>query len=789
MWKKVIRRQAYYYASAAFLLLWLIYFLNIINQPYIGLNIENLNGQWIVTSSDPYGEGYKSGVRVGDLIISIDNEDIDKYRKVQIWGQVEGASTIEARMIGQSTDKIIKIPKRPILQMVLREFPLPILGLTFWFLGFITWFKRRYWPQARALFWLNWFIGLAILLAPASGRGLLLARELEYIFLSAVPIFLINFVSVFPNKSVDRVNRVNRWGRLMFTLMFAIILIIIVLQSAGIVHFMSLLRKLVLAIMSIGILFTLWNLRTLLRLPKDKPEKNQATILLLGLSTGFMPFVLLTAIPFIFGFQPIMDARVSSLFISVIPMTWYYVVVNKYLQDSRELLGTIASYFIAGAIISFVVSYLHFTFKLTSSLNLVLYLSTLALFLVLIVCFSLIRVVISKLLDKYLFLEGKQAFKNGILKLNESLTMINEENQMLEEVVKSLAIEGALTVVEDGKGGYFKNVVGRFSRESAEQAKLEEFFQADPRVDLEARILSDDFPAEIYIPFITNDYTCGIFLGHHYSKVKFRLDELPLITLISSQLAQRLITKLVLKELSKEIKDLTQKALISQRRNKGLKGMTSSLFRSLENERKSIACEIHDGPLHQGLDLNRWLKYLIEECPTNNDDKTVKAISHMREIVEDFNFELRLIFNNLGPPSLIDLGLITAVELMCEEVMQKELLLISLENVNISREERFEEDIELVAYRFLQEGISNVVKHSGSNKLKIHIEMSESRIELTVRDSGKGFDTSKIEDWSLTGAHLGIVGMKERLESLGGDLQISSAIHRGTMLKATIPIA
>lgn len=649
----------------------------------------------------------------------------------------------------------------------------------------MTWLRRPFLAQARALFWLNWFIGLAIVLAPASSRDLLLARELEYIFFGAVPIFLISFISIFPIKNI---NRLNSLGRLILILLFVIIFIVTIMQSVGIIHSFNLLRKLVLTTVSIGILFTLWNLVTLFKLPKDKKEKNRANFLLLGMSIGFLPFVLLTAIPIVFGLQPIMSAHASSLFVSVIPMTLYYVVVNKYLPDSRRLLVTIISYFVAGVIISFIISYL-FTLKLSSAFNLELYLTTLALLVVFIISFNLIRIVISKLLNKHLFPEETQAFKRRILELHESLSMINEENLMLEEVVKSLAIEGAFIAVEDAKGGYLKKAIGNFLEKPSEQAELEEFFQAEQRINLEAKILPASFPAEIYIPIVSNGYSCGLFIGHRYSRIKFELDELPLITLISSQLAQRLMTAFVIKELSKEIKELAQRSLDSQRRNQGLQGLTSSMFRSLEKERKSIAGEIHDGPLQLGLDLNRWLKYLSEECPTNDDDKTIMAISHMREIVKDFNFELRLIFNNLRPPSLTDLGLLTAVELMCEEVMQKELLLISLETASISREERFQEEVEIVAYRFLQEGISNAVKHSGSNKLKILIEVGETRIELTVRDSGKGFDTSEIDDWSLTGAHFGIVGMKERIESLGGDLQISSEIQRGTILKASIPLA
>ncbi|EGW40601.1 putative membrane protein, partial [Desulfosporosinus sp. OT] len=445
MWKRVSRRQAYYYASAVFLVLWIVCFVAIINQPYIGLNIENLNGQWIVTSSDPQGEGYKSGVRVGDLIVKINNDDIDKYRIVQIWNQVEGASTIDVRKVGQPTDNMITIPKHPIFKMILSEIPMLILGLAYWLLGFITWYRRPFLQQARSLFWLNSFIGLAIVLASASSRGLLMARELEYIIFSAVPILLINFVAVFPHEIK---NRINQWGRLMLTLMFAIVLLITVLQSSGIVHFVSPLRKMVLATMSLGIFLALGNLGASLKLPKDKPEKNQANIILLGMVIGFLPFVLLTAIPSIFGYQPIMSAQVSSLFVSVIPATLYYAIVNKYLPDSQRLIGTMISYFVAGVIISFVVSYLHFVLTFSSTFNLELYLSTLALFIVFIVCFTLIRVLISKILDKYLFPEAKQGFKKRILELNESLSMINDQNQMLEELVKSLAIEGAFIAVE-----------------------------------------------------------------------------------------------------------------------------------------------------------------------------------------------------------------------------------------------------------------------------------------------------------------------------------------------------
>ncbi|MFZ3132659.1 MAG: hypothetical protein WA125_16560, partial [Desulfosporosinus sp.] len=76
----MFRRQAYYIASVAFIVLGLIYFIVAINRPYIGLDLENANGQWLVTISDPDGEGYQAGVRVGDIVLKINDDVPGNYR-------------------------------------------------------------------------------------------------------------------------------------------------------------------------------------------------------------------------------------------------------------------------------------------------------------------------------------------------------------------------------------------------------------------------------------------------------------------------------------------------------------------------------------------------------------------------------------------------------------------------------------------------------------------------------------------------------------------------------------
>jgi two-component system sensor histidine kinase ComP len=788
---KVFRKYIYYIASVIFIAVGIVYFIACLQQSFIGLEIENIKGQWIVTTSNTYGEGAQLGIQVGDEILKINNEDTGKYLYIQKWGEAEGASTIEFRRAGQITNSIITIQKQPVSLRIFSDIPLYILGFIFWFLGFITWFKRSFLIQARTLFWLNWLIALAFVLVNASSRDLLFGKELECITFSLVPVFLIRLISVFP---INNKNSINRVGCKVSIFIFLMVLSLIVIQLFDMFHLVSLIRKLMLSNMIIGIIFVLWNLSRLIKLPKDKPERNQAGILLFGMAAGFLPIMLLTAIPIIFNHQQLAYFQISSLFVAVIPVSLYYVIVNKYLPDSRRLLKTIMSSFIAG-VISFILTYLIFFLQM-KNLNFENYLTLLFSTLLFIVCFSIMRIVITKLLER----NNLFNFKQRITEPNDNLNSLVAEDRILEDLIKSLGIEGAFIIVENAQIGCMRKAVGRFQVKQNEQTELEDFFHNDQRLEMEPRILPDDFPAAIYIPFVSHDSTCGIFFGHRTSRIKFVQSELAFLTLLAGQLTHQLIMSFIINKLTgendvltniinkltKEIKFLTENYRGSHRRIVELQSITNSLVRNLERERKLIFREIYDGPLHSGLDLSRWIKYLKEE--SLSDDRKQKIINHIQDLAEDVKHELCLIADELHPPTLADLGLLTAIELLCQEIMLKEQSLISLKTSGISSEDRFKEEVEITAYRFIQEGIMNSIQHSGSNRQRVYIELTESRLELAVSDSGRGFDVRQIEEWLLKGTHFGIVGMKERIESLGGELEINSAIHKGTTIKATITI-
>ena len=93
-------------------------------------------------------------------------------------------------------------------------------------------------------------------------------------------------------------------------------------------------------------------------------------------------------------------------------------------------------------------------------------------------------------------------------------------------------------------------------------------------------------------------------------------------------------------------------------------------------------------------------------------------------------------------------------------------------------------EIALCLFRVLQEGLQNAVKHSGSRQVEVGLRGATDVIELTVRDSGVGFDPEE----AIIGSGLGLTSMKERLKLVHGELFIDSEPGRGTLIRATVPL-
>jgi signal transduction histidine kinase len=140
---------------------------------------------------------------------------------------------------------------------------------------------------------------------------------------------------------------------------------------------------------------------------------------------------------------------------------------------------------------------------------------------------------------------------------------------------------------------------------------------------------------------------------------------------------------------------------------------------------------------------------------------------------------------NLIPASLDHLGLAPALEQLVKSFGQETHLAIRLKTVGLGEADRLPQETDTALYRIVQEALTNAVRHSRATHIDVVLERRDDSMLIIVEDDGEGFDVNLSRD----NGHLGLLGMQERAEVLGGSLAVESAPGRGTTVVVEVPYA
>ena len=214
----------------------------------------------------------------------------------------------------------------------------------------------------------------------------------------------------------------------------------------------------------------------------------------------------------------------------------------------------------------------------------------------------------------------------------------------------------------------------------------------------------------------------------------------------------------------------------TQRQSLGLK-----IILAQEEERRRVAREIHDGPAQSMANL----VLRTEICEKIIDSKPGEVKEELRELktmVRNSLQEIRKIIFDLRPMALDDLGLIVTLKRFVEDFREKNSLHIDFSSSGDMG--RGNKDLEIAVFRIIQEALNNVVKHADASEVVVIVGIEADCINVTVRDNGRGFNPAK----KHPDGSYGLMGIKERVGLLEGDLDIYSGIGKGTELKVRVPI-
>lgn len=204
-----------------------------------------------------------------------------------------------------------------------------------------------------------------------------------------------------------------------------------------------------------------------------------------------------------------------------------------------------------------------------------------------------------------------------------------------------------------------------------------------------------------------------------------------------------------------------------------------------EEERRRVARELHDQMGQHLAALQLVLKSLEDKYA--DDPAASPRLTRMRAIAEEIDTEVDRLALELRPAALDDLGLEAVVLQHVSEWSERSGVPVDF-HCHGFRHRRLPADIEIVLYRVVQEALTNVLKHAGATQVSLILEHRGDSVHMIIEDDGSGFDPQALERTGANKRRLGLLGMQERIELIGGAYEIESTAGTGTTIFLRVPL-
>jgi signal transduction histidine kinase len=213
--------------------------------------------------------------------------------------------------------------------------------------------------------------------------------------------------------------------------------------------------------------------------------------------------------------------------------------------------------------------------------------------------------------------------------------------------------------------------------------------------------------------------------------------------------------------------------------------LSARLISAQETEKKRLSHELHDemGQLLTAISLN--LAAVERNIPETGSESLRERLDDANEFVVDLTNRVRSLSIDLRPSMLHDLGLLATLHWFVANYVRRTKTEIDFES---DIPERLPEDVEITAYRVIQEALTNVSRHSDATVISLLVNCINGQLTIVVEDDGRGFDVRSGSNGKPDVAGIGLVMMRERVAAVGGRLNVYSTPGNGTRLSAVIPV-
>ena len=205
------------------------------------------------------------------------------------------------------------------------------------------------------------------------------------------------------------------------------------------------------------------------------------------------------------------------------------------------------------------------------------------------------------------------------------------------------------------------------------------------------------------------------------------------------------------------------------------------IIEAQEEERKKLSREIHDGPAQMLANVMMRSDLIDRIYRERSGEEALAEIRNLKVMVRNALYEVRRIIYDLRPMALDDLGLIPTLRKYMQTTEDYNNG-VHLSFVNLGEDRRLPSEMEVALFRLVQESIQNALKHAKPKQIQVKLSIASELVMVMVKDDGIGFDSAVEKQGSF-----GLMGMRERVELLEGELTIDSHPGAGTLVCIQVP--
>ncbi|AOZ93433.1 sensor histidine kinase [Paenibacillus crassostreae] len=748
---------------------------SILNYQVIGVTVsEDEMGQYIVTEVSEEDWGY-GRILVGDVITKIDSQPTSSNFTVRKYSHIEAASAIQLIRVEQDGAKqfSLSVEEGIPTDKVIFHFVLPISAMIL-LSGFsvLVYLKKKDDQAADYLILFFLSIGLAYLSAFSSGRLNPVGQLSLSVTFMLVPVFFMQFMNQY-------LKRYGEWfvsRGLLKVLYTSIAIILFYLQGKVLTGYHPIYQYASLLMMLFFVITNVYIVYKLIRKYINHRNDNLRSLFkfsLIGQAVGFLPFLLLYAIPSLMGVV-LVPAELTAIFLLAIPIVYMYMFMTKQLFDVDFLLNRFFYYVLIAFIPTLIITGLAVLIMSHDNYSWVKWVQMFLTVYMMITLFLFgkefadirLRPRFNK--DLYNFQGSLDRFSKRISRVMKRADL---EKVLEQEILSILPVKQiAFLELNIDKEGHHSSVNANLEKVNLEL--IEALQTSTQRLSI-GMTLSVPQGLCIVIGYKSSTYHV-LWIDDKENQTKFNVDELGWLNTLANYSA-------IVYENLYLIEGLLSDLELEIQKQKGASPWVLRLIFNLsENERRRLASDLHDSALQDQLIWYRRLEEAMKSSIMPSD--LYSEMDTIREGLLDVIHQIRETCNELRPPLLKEMGIIEALERLFEEAQMRSNFAIDFK-VKPFLEELSDEQI-LAVYRMVQELLRNASKHAGASSVLIELEQNDV-IRLYYKDNGIGMD---LREFDNSFQHMGLAGIQERVRSLEGDIYFRSEVGAGFEVLITLPM-